>query len=110
MSLRQSNPRRALTLLEVVVSMPIFLISIIAIWQLVTVGSDRQYAAVMQLGGQTKPHKIVASHANFLRRRNRRDVINAARQSRSQNGARNSFRFRSRTEEVFASLRQCGNC
>jgi uncharacterized membrane protein YgcG len=38
---RTNKPRKALTLLEVVISLAIFLFSVIAIWQLMLIGSDR---------------------------------------------------------------------
>jgi hypothetical protein len=41
MMLRQTSRRRALTLLEVVLAMAIFLISIVAIWQLFILGMER---------------------------------------------------------------------
>ena len=50
--MRRSSPRRrGLTLLEVVVSMAIFLIAVIAIWQLITIGTER--ALDMKLQAET---------------------------------------------------------
>lgn len=48
MTLRNRQPRAGLTLLEVVVAMAIFLISLVAIWQLVLIGSDRALDVKLQ--------------------------------------------------------------
>ncbi len=42
------KPRKALTLLEVIVSLAIFLFSVIAIWQLMLIGSDRAVEVSIQ--------------------------------------------------------------
>ena len=48
MKLQNQNSRPALTLLEVIVAMAIFLISLVAIWQLVLLGSDRALDVKLQ--------------------------------------------------------------